>query len=91
MSCDLEIWLGGSLDCNKGKDKGTVLIVKRALHGVESAGASWRSLLVEVLVNIGFRSMKADPAICICSVVCEDCFENDEMLFICGQYFGFES
>jgi hypothetical protein len=79
MSCDLEIWFGGSLECSK--DKGKVLIVISTLYGLESAGASWRSLLVEVLVNIGFHSMKADLDICICSMVC-DGFEYYEMLFV---------
>jgi hypothetical protein len=92
MSCDLEnaylnapchhkkIWFEGSLGC--GKDKGKVLIVIRALYGLKSAGASWRSSLAEVLANIGFQSMKADPDIWICSVVCDDGFEYYDMLFI---------
>lgn len=37
-----------------------MLIVMRALHGLKSAGESWRSLLAEVCVNIHFQLMKAD-------------------------------
>jgi hypothetical protein len=49
---------------------------------MKSAGESWRSLLVEVLVNIGLQSMKADPDAWICSAVHDNGFEYYEMLFV---------
>ena len=55
MHCVLQ---EGSLECEE--DKGKVLIVVRALYGLKSAGASWRSALVEVLMSIGFQLMKAN-------------------------------
>jgi hypothetical protein len=74
MSCDLEnaylnaecrekIWIEGGLEC--GEDKGKVLIVVRALHGLKSAGASWRAALAKVLAGLGFKLMKADPDVWI--------------------------
>ena len=70
LSCDLEnaylnddcrekIWFEGGLEC--GEDKGKVLIIVRALYGLKSTGASWRSALVQVLDNIGYKSTKLDP------------------------------
>jgi hypothetical protein len=81
MSCDLQnaylnalchemIWFEVGLEC--GKDKGKLLIVIRALYCLKSAGAFWRSLLAELLVNIGLQSRKADLDIWICSAVHDD-------------------
>jgi hypothetical protein len=91
LSCDLEnaylnapccekIWFEGRLEC--GEDKGKVLIVVRALYGLKSSGASWRSLLADVLSCLGYESTKADPDVWIRKAVREDGFEYYEMLFV---------
>jgi hypothetical protein len=67
------IWFEGCLECSD--DNGKVSIVMRAFFGLKNAGVSWRLSLVEVLVNIGFQSMKADLDVWICSAVFDDTFE----------------
>jgi hypothetical protein len=70
MSCDLQnaylnaecrekIWFEGGIEC--GEDKGKILIVVRALYGLKSAGASWRSALAQLLQDLGYESTRADP------------------------------
>ena len=74
MSCDLEnaylnatnrekIWFVGRIKC--GKEKGKVLVVVQALYGLKSAGSAWRASLAEALVQLGFKSTRADPDVWI--------------------------
>ena len=44
-----------------GQDTGKPFIIVRALYGLKSSGASFRSFLAEHLDDIGFRSTIADP------------------------------
>ena len=44
-----------------GMDEGKVFIVVRALYGLKSSGAAVRAFLVEILVELGFKSSIADP------------------------------
>jgi hypothetical protein len=44
-----------------GSDEGKIIIVNRALYGLRSAGATFRSFLGEHLYDNGFRSSQADP------------------------------
>jgi hypothetical protein len=91
MSCDLEnaylnaltrekIWFEGGAEC--GEDQGKVLIVTRALYGLKGSGASWRSALAEVLIDLKFESTKADPDVWIRAAVRDDGFEYYEMVFV---------
>ena len=48
-----------------GNDEGKVYIVVRALYGMKSASASFRSFMAEKLDNIGFRTSIADPDVWI--------------------------
>jgi hypothetical protein len=91
MSCDLEnaylnaeckekIWFEGGIEC--GGDKGKVCIIVRALYGLKSAGASWRSTLAQALRDIGFTSTTADPDVWLRAAVRGDGFEYYEMLFV---------
>ena len=70
LSCDLEnaylnakcckkIWFEGGVEC--GEDAGKVLVLVHALYGLKSAGASWRSELLQLLLHLGYVLMKADP------------------------------
>ena len=74
MSCDLEnaylnvtnrekIWFEGGTEC--GKDKGNVLVVVQALYGIKSASSAWMAALEEALVQLGFKSTRADPDVWI--------------------------
>jgi Reverse transcriptase (RNA-dependent DNA polymerase) len=91
MSCDLEnaylnapckekIWFEGGTKC--GEDKGRVLVVVRALYGLWSAGASWRTALAEVLADLEFKPTRANPDVWIQAAVKPDGFRYYEMVFV---------
>ena len=40
--CREKIWFKGG--CETGEDKGKVLVMTRAIYGLKSSGASWRSM-----------------------------------------------
>ena len=44
-----------------GSEKGTPMVIRKALYGLKSSGAAFRAHLAETLYDIGFRSSKADP------------------------------
>lgn len=46
-------------------DQGKVFIVRKALYGLKSLGAAFRSILAEVIWNMNFRPTKADPDVYI--------------------------
>ena len=90
-SCDLEnaylnamnrekIWFEGGIEY--GEDKGKVLVVVQALYGLKSAGLAWRAVLAEALVQLGFKSTRADPDVWIQYSVHIDGGEYYEMLFV---------
>jgi len=91
MACDLEnaylnapcrekIWFVGGTEC--GEDSGKVLIIVRALYGLKSAGASWRSTFAQALSDLGFTPTTADPDVWLRAAVRDDGFEYYEMLFV---------
>ena len=44
-----------------GSERGTPMIIKKALYGLKSSGAAFQVHLAETLHDIGFKSSKADP------------------------------
>jgi hypothetical protein len=54
-----KIWFKGGLKC--GANKGKVCVVVHALYGLKSVGVSWRWPFLQVLHDIGFSSVTADP------------------------------
>ena len=42
-------------------EKGTHMIIHKALNGLKSCGAAFRAHFAETLYDIGFRSRKVDP------------------------------
>eukprot|EP00980_Cylindrotheca_fusiformis_P015627 scaffold4484_cov57-Cylindrotheca_fusiformis.AAC.1 len=44
-----------------GSDVGKTMVVKKALYGLKSSGASFRAMLAQTIYNIGYRPSKADP------------------------------
>lgn len=44
-----------------GTDAGKVMIIRKALYGLRSSGASFRSMLAETIWTSGYRPSKADP------------------------------
>ena len=57
--CREKIWFEGGAEC--GEDRGKVLVVVRALYGLKSSGASWRKMMADSLLDMGFAESKADP------------------------------
>ena len=44
-----------------GKDAGKTAVIVRALYGLKSAGAAFRSHLARCMESMGYQSCKADP------------------------------
>lgn len=57
--CSEKIWFVGGPEM--GENQGKVMVITRALYGLKSAGASWRSTLAKSIADMGFRSTVADP------------------------------
>ena len=78
--CRKKIWFEVVTEC--GEDKVKVLIFVRALYGLKSAGLSWRAALAQVLKDLDFVSMLADPDVWIREAVRKDGFKYYEILFV---------
>ena len=66
-----------------GSDAGCVMIVVRALYGLKSSGASWVAMLAQrSLINIGYKSTRADPEVWIRPAFKPDGFEYYEMVLV---------
>ena len=57
--CHKKIWTIAGLEF--GSEKGTPMIIRKALYGLKLSGAAFWAHLAETLHDIGFRSSKADP------------------------------
>ena len=89
MACDIQnAYL--TADCREkiwtvagpefGSEAGTIFIIKKALYGLKSAGAAFRSLLADTLVDKGYRPTQADPDVWLRPAVKSDGFEYYEMV-----------
>ncbi len=56
-------------------EAGTIFIVRKALYGLKSPGAAFRSLLADTLADIGYKPTKADPDVWLRPAVKADAFE----------------
>jgi Reverse transcriptase (RNA-dependent DNA polymerase) len=63
-----------------GSEKGSLMIIKKALYGLKSSGAAFRSLLSECLHGMGYSATKADPDVYIRKAVKPNGFEYYEMV-----------
>jgi hypothetical protein len=59
--CREKIWIVAGSEF--GSDAGTIILVKKALYGLKSAGATFQSLLADNLMDMGYRPTKADPEV----------------------------
>ena len=57
--CHEKIWTIAGPEL--GSEKGTPMVIRKALYGLKSSGAAFRAHLAETLHDISFRSSKADP------------------------------
>jgi len=48
-----------------GSDKGSIMIIAKALYGLKSSGAAWRSTLAATMERLGYRPTQADPDVWI--------------------------
>ena len=78
--CREKIWTVAGAEF--GTDQGAVMIVKRALYGLKSSGASWRAMLAQTLIDLGYQSSKADPDVWIRPQTKPNGFEYYEMVLV---------
>ena len=57
--CREKIWTTAGSEF--GSESGKIMLVVRALYGLKSSGAAFRSLLAETLYDLGYTPSKADP------------------------------
>ena len=58
--CREKIWFLGGAEVGT-EQQGKALVITRALYGLKSSGASWRTTLAATLTDMGFQESKADP------------------------------
>ena len=89
LSCDIQnAYL--TADCREkcytiagpefGSEKGAIMIVKKALYGLRSSGAAFRSLLSDTLHDMGYKPSRADPDVYLRPAVKGCGFEYYEMV-----------
>jgi Reverse transcriptase (RNA-dependent DNA polymerase) len=61
--CREKIWFEAGKEC--GEDAGKAMILKQALYGLKSAGASWRAMFSSSIVELGFKDTMVDPDVYI--------------------------
>ena len=76
--CREKIWTKAGPEF--GSEVGTLFLVKKALYGLKSAGAAFRSLLAETLHDIGYTPTKADPDVWLRPAVKRDGFQYYEIV-----------
>ena len=63
-----------------GSEQGSVMLVKRALHGLKLSGAAFRSHLVKTVWDLGHQPTKANPDVWLKPAVKASGFKCDEMV-----------
>jgi len=63
-----------------GSDAGKTMIIVRALYGLKSSGASFRSMLAECIWNLGYRPTLADPDVWLKAATKKDGSKYYEMV-----------
>jgi hypothetical protein len=65
-----------------GEDEGKLAIIVRALYGLKSSGAAWRSHFAATLRDIGFIPSYADPDMWYREAVTREGFEYYEYVLV---------
>ena len=61
--CREKLWtIAGS---EFGSEKGSIMLIVRALYGLKSSGAAWRAKLAETLDSLGYKPTEGDPDVWI--------------------------
>jgi hypothetical protein len=71
-----------------GSEAGNIFIIKKALYGLKSAGAAFRSLLADTLMDIGYKPTEADPDVWLRPAVKANGFEYYEMALCSSEGSG---
>ena len=61
--CTEKLWTEAGAEF--GSDKGSVVIMRKAVHGSKHAGQSWRQTLAQTLDQMGHFPSRADPDLCL--------------------------
>ena len=56
--------------------------IEKALYGLKTSGAAWRALLASSLMELGYKSTKADPDVWIRAAIKQNGFEYYEMVLV---------
>lgn len=78
--CREKIWCQAGKEF--GSDEGCIMVIVRALYGLKTSGAAFRSLLAERLWEIGYKPTKGDPDVWIRPGKKSDGFEYYEMVLV---------
>jgi len=65
-----------------GSDEGSVMLIVRALYGLKTSGAAWRSTFSQKLIELGYKSTRADPDIWLRADVKPNGLQYYEMLLV---------
>jgi Reverse transcriptase (RNA-dependent DNA polymerase) len=65
-----------------GSEKESTMIIKKALYGLKTSGAAFRSHLAETLYELNYTPTKADPDVWIRPGIKPDGFEYYEMVLV---------
>lgn len=79
-NCREKIWTVAGPEF--GSNQGKAMIIRKALYGLKSSGAAWRSLLASTLREMNFKSTTADPDTWIRPAVKANGFEYYEMILV---------
>lgn len=63
-----------------GSDAGKIMIIRKALYGLKSSGAAFRSMLAKTIWDLGYRPSKADPDVWLKPATKPDGFRYYEMI-----------
>jgi hypothetical protein len=65
-----------------GSEKGSIMIVKKALYGLKTSGAAFRAHLAETLYELNYAPTRVDPDMWIRPGIKPDGFEYYEMVLV---------
>ena len=61
--CREKLWTAAGSEF--GSEKGSIMIIARALHGLKSSRAAWRSTLAQSMEQLDYKPTQADPDVWI--------------------------
>jgi len=78
--CHEKIWTQAGKEF--GSNAGCIMIITRALYGLKTSSAAWRSTFAGKLMDLGYQSSKADPDVWIRPATKMDGSQYYEMLLV---------